>query len=128
MFKYNSKIKISKVGLRVKNIEELKEFYKKLGLVVINEENKKVKMGLKNNIVLLELEKINGEINRDSFGLYHFAILVPNIQELANFLANIHRNNLNMVGASDHGYSNALYFEDPEGNGIEVYCDTDYST
>lgn len=128
MFKYDSKIKISKVGLKVKNIKKVKEFYSKLGFFILEEDDNTVKLGLENKNILLELEKTNGDVNRDSFGLYHFAILLPNRQELANFLGNIYKNNLKMIGASDHGYSNAIYFEDPEGNGIEVYCDTDYST
>ena len=54
-------------------------------------------------------------------GLFHIAFL-PTRRDLANFL--YHAIQLNIaVGGGDHLVSEALYFADPEGNGIEVYQD-----
>jgi catechol 2,3-dioxygenase len=56
-------------------------------------------------------------------GLYHTAILFPNRLELARVLARIVKANYPLTGASDHGVSEAIYLDDPDGNGVELYCD-----
>ncbi len=56
-------------------------------------------------------------------GLYHFAILYPSRKELAKALKNLLDNKYPLSGASDHGVSEAIYLEDPDGIGVELYCD-----
>jgi catechol 2,3-dioxygenase len=56
-------------------------------------------------------------------GLYHLAILVPSRLDLAQVLRRLLEREVPLQGASDHGVSEALYFADPEGNGIEIYAD-----
>ena len=56
-------------------------------------------------------------------GLYHFAVLLPSEQELGGFLQRTLVERLPLTGTADHLVSQALYFDDPEGNGIEVYAD-----
>ncbi|HLV02555.1 MAG TPA: VOC family protein [Acidobacteriota bacterium] len=56
------------------------------------------------------------------FGLYHFAILLPDRKALARFTAHVVRLRIPM-GAADHLVSEALYLKDPDGLGIEVYAD-----
>ncbi|MCU0495569.1 MAG: VOC family protein [Chloroflexaceae bacterium] len=56
-------------------------------------------------------------------GLYHFAILLPSRKELARTLQRLLAHNWPIDGASDHGVSEAIYFRDPDGNGIEIYRD-----
>jgi catechol 2,3-dioxygenase len=56
-------------------------------------------------------------------GLYHFAILYPNRTELARALKRLIDHGVRISGASDHGVSEAIYLNDPEGNGIEIYRD-----
>lgn len=55
-------------------------------------------------------------------GLYHFAVLVPTRAALASLVRHAHEIGLRM-GMSDHLVSEALYFSDPDGLGIEVYAD-----
>lgn len=56
-------------------------------------------------------------------GLFHFAILLPHRESLGSFILYASHHSWNFVGAADHLVSEALYFSDPEGNGIEVYAD-----
>ena len=58
-----------------------------------------------------------------SAGLYHFAILYPSRQDLANALKRVLDRGWHIDGASDHGVSQALYLHDPDHNGIELYWD-----
>src|SRR5437868_6495120 len=56
-------------------------------------------------------------------GLYHFAILYPTRAALADALHRLIVAKIALQGASDHGVSEALYLQDPDGNGIELYWD-----
>ena len=58
-------------------------------------------------------------------GLFHFALLVPSRGELARSLHRVSAAGWRFSGASDHLVSEALYLDDPEGNGIEIYRDRD---
>jgi catechol 2,3-dioxygenase len=60
-------------------------------------------------------------------GLFHTAFLVPDRQELGRWLAHVAHNKVPLTGASDHLVSEAIYLDDPEGNGIEIYRDRDRS-
>jgi catechol 2,3-dioxygenase len=56
-------------------------------------------------------------------GLFHLALLVPTRAELARALRRVAAAGWRFSGASDHLVSEALYLDDPEGNGIEIYRD-----
>ncbi len=56
-------------------------------------------------------------------GLFHVAILYAKRPELATALKRLLDANYPLTGASDHGVSEALYMNDPDGNGIELYWD-----
>src|SRR5690606_18447060 len=56
-------------------------------------------------------------------GLYHTAILYPSRKDLAFILNRLQEQNYPLTGASDHGVSEALYLNDPDGNGVELYWD-----
>jgi len=56
-------------------------------------------------------------------GLYHTAFLFPDRRTLALALARALAAGVAISGAADHGVSEAVYFDDPDGNGIEIYRD-----
>jgi catechol 2,3-dioxygenase len=58
-----------------------------------------------------------------STGLYHVALLTPTRRELARTLARLAAARYPLTGASDHLVSEALYLDDPDGNGLEIYAD-----
>ncbi|GAB4423451.1 MAG: VOC family protein [Anaerolineae bacterium] len=73
---------------------------------------------------LLALTERPGAVrHRCTTGLYHFAILVPSRQELAQVIKRVAETRTPVQGASDHLFSEALYLGDPDGNGIEIYRD-----
>lgn len=61
--------------------------------------------------------------DKKSVGLFHVAILFPTRKDLAVIYDRLRKANYPLNGASDHGVSEALYLDDPDGNGIELYCD-----
>ncbi len=57
-------------------------------------------------------------------GLYHTAILYPERKDLAAILQRLlDAKYPNITGASDHGVSEAIYLDDPDSNGVELYWD-----
>ncbi len=56
-------------------------------------------------------------------GLFHTAILYPTRKDLAAILQRLMEAKYPLTGASDHGVSEALYLDDPDGNGVELYWD-----
>lgn len=56
-------------------------------------------------------------------GLFHTAILYPERRDLAAVLRRLLDAEYPLTGASDHGVSEAIYLDDPDGNGVELYWD-----
>lgn len=56
-------------------------------------------------------------------GLYHTAILYPERKDLAIVLKRLIEAKYPLTGASDHGVSEAIYLDDPDKNGVELYWD-----
>jgi catechol 2,3-dioxygenase len=58
-------------------------------------------------------------------GLYHSAFLFPDRASLGAALQRVLDHGTPLDGAADHGVSEAVYFRDPDGNGVELYRDRD---
>ena len=56
-------------------------------------------------------------------GLYHVAVLYPDRKTLAGALRRVLDAGIPITGATDHGVSEAIYLNDPDGNGVELYRD-----
>jgi len=61
--------------------------------------------------------------DRHSPGLFHTAILYPTRKDLAIIFERLRVANYPFTGFADHGVSEALYLDDPDGNGVELYWD-----
>ena len=59
----------------------------------------------------------------NSAGLFHTAILYPTRKDLAVILKRLVSNHYPLTGSADHGVSEALYLDDPDKNGVELYWD-----
>lgn len=118
---------ISDVKLRVQDLEKSIDFYQNIvGFKILNKKDRIVQLTADGETVLLTLEQpveITAKQPRTT-GLYHFALLLPKKSDLANFIYHLSHHQV-AIGASDHHVSEAIYFSDPEGNGIEVYVDRD---
>lgn len=60
---------------------------------------------------------------RNTAGLFHAAILYPARKDLAVVLKRLVEAKYPLTGASDHGVSEAIYLDDPDSNGVELYWD-----
>lgn len=113
------------VQLNVTNIKRSVEFYQEIiGLQVLTEHDRKIALtadGKTTILTLVEPENVEPKASRTA-GLYHFALLLPARKDLAQFLQHLLSCGIRF-GAADHLVSEAIYLDDPDGNGIEVYCD-----
>ena len=117
---------IGKVRLRVADLDDLTTFYERvLGLEAVDRGGDVTRLGAPNDEPLIELVGAPDAPRAPSFstGLFHLAILVPDRAELARSLQRVAGAGWRLTGASDHLVSEALYLQDPEGNGIEIYRD-----
>lgn len=121
-------IYVEQVQVIVSNMEHSLEFYEEvLGFQVLERKNNLVSLTADGKKALIILEEIKGarKKKKKTTGLYHFAILIPEEKELGALLNHIHQFDAPIIkGASDHGISKAIYVEDPDENGIEIYKDT----
>jgi catechol 2,3-dioxygenase len=114
------------VSLTVADLETADAFYQRaLGLHALERSGGRVVLGTTPGAPLVELvgERDAPARPRRSTGLFHLAILVPDRAELARSLRRVLAAGAGFTGASDHLVSEALYLNDPEGNGIEIYRD-----
>lgn len=118
---------LKRVALRVRDLESTLAYYQRLGFTLLRGRRADgfVSLGAGER-ELLTLHHTPDAPPRQprTAGLYHFAILLPDETALGSFLRNsMHGDGVSIDGASDHLVSQALYLNDPEGNGIEVYAD-----
>jgi catechol 2,3-dioxygenase len=117
---------VGAVRLRVADLESLAAFYERaIGLRTLACEKDVARLGADGGPPLVELAAAAGAPPRPaaSTGLFHLALLVPSRADLARALGRVIGAGWRLTGASDHLVSEALYLNDPEGNGIEVYRD-----
>lgn len=120
---YQSTVRLGAVALRVLDLDTMTAFYQeKLGFLILKQEENRVFLGIAGGDVLLILEK-SAAIERFGYGLYHVAMVLPSKEALASFLQHLLTEKVSLQGGADHGYSEALYLQDPEGNGLEFYYD-----
>ena len=123
-YEYKSHIYLAEAVLNVKDLASQTAFYQQIiGLEILSQIETEVILGLggKALVQLIQTQE-SGEV-REHYGLYHLAILLPARKALADVLKHLTDLQIPLVGGADHGYSEALYLEDLEGNGIELYRD-----
>jgi catechol 2,3-dioxygenase len=118
-------VHIGGIGMVVRDLERLTAYYRDvLGLTVHQRSPEAAILGL-SDIALLELTHRPDALPDDprEAGLYHTAFLMPTRADLAHWILHAVKNRVPISGAADHDVSEAIYLDDPEGNGVEVYCD-----
>lgn len=123
------------VRLQVADLDRSLEYYGRvLGLAVLNRSEGRASLGPAGAAgaagALVELHEREGAApvpRRGRLGLFHYAILVPDRASLGRLYRHLAELGAR-AGASDHLVSEALYVQDPDGLGIEVYADRPRST
>lgn len=118
------------VTLWVADLDKMIRYYRDaVGLELFSEVNGRAILGQGNTtIVILESKPEMKYASPGEAGLFHTAILFPSQAALAKAVASVARMHPGtFTGSADHLVSKAFYFNDPEGNGVELYWDRDRS-
>ncbi|MDR4308055.1 VOC family protein [Chelatococcus sambhunathii] len=111
--------------LQVSDLSRSVDFYREaVGLVALDRSAGRAELGGEGGDPVLRLVEKRGAAPkpRTAVGLFHIAVLLPERRDLARAFARLASNGL-LTGASDHLVSEALYLDDPDGLGVEIYRD-----
>lgn len=130
MSKSSLNLSIGAVELNVADLDLMRSFYHKvLGLDILKETPIRTELGAnKKPLIILHHRVDLSHPHSGHAGLYHFAILYSSQGDLARAVYQVLKSTPQLFsGSADHLVSEAFYFNDPEGNGIELYYDRDRS-
>lgn len=117
---------MGRVALTVSDLAHSLDYYQdRIGLTVFDQSANHALLGAGTRELLwLQAQpKAKPFPGRGFSGLYHYAILLPSRSALGVELRHLAERRTPLTGASDHGVSEALYMNDPDGHGIEIYRD-----
>ncbi|WP_175414742.1 VOC family protein [Nibricoccus aquaticus] len=121
-------VELSDVTLRVRDLARVAGFYREeVGLSVVGETSERVALAalaVDGKAPLIVLERVAEAKERlpGTAGLFHTAFLFPGRAALGRVARRLIEREV-AFGTGDHGVSEALYLDDPEGNGVELYAD-----
>ena len=118
------------VTLWVADLDKMIRYYRDaIGLELFSEFNSRAFLGQgTTTIVILESKPGMKYASPGEAGLFHTAILFSSQAALAKAVASVAKQHPGtFTGSADHLVSKAFYFNDPEGNGVELYWDRDRS-
>ncbi len=120
-------LQLTKIALRVSDLSRSRAFYvDSLGFVVRHASRDHLALAVSPStapILTLEVAPDLAPSHPGTAGLFHAALLFPSRLALASWLAFAAARQVEFAGFSDHAVSEAVYLSDPDGNGLEFYCD-----
>lgn len=128
-YKVPNQTRIGHVHLKVSDIDKALDFYcGVLGFELITKYGEQAAFisagGYHHHIGLNTWESEGGTpAPKHHPGLFHTAILYPTRKDLAQILKRLFELDYPITGAGDHGVSEAIYLDDPDKNGVELYWD-----
>ena len=112
------------VHLTVADLDRSLDYYRTaIGLAVLDRSDGSASLGAGSRQLLVLNEEPGARPSTGHTGLFHIALLVPERRELARWLAHAVRERIGLTGLSDHVVSEAIYLQDPDRHGIEIYAD-----
>ncbi|PNZ25854.1 VOC family protein [Staphylococcus rostri] len=129
-FHQNTIAHVTSITLNVKDMATQVDFYTHmLGLEVaqMTADETILNIGQGGHQLILKQLVDGRKASVTEAGLFHIALLLPDEVAVGRLLRHLLEQQV-VVSGGDHLVSQAIYFADPEGNGIEVYADRDSET
>jgi catechol 2,3-dioxygenase len=117
-------IELGAVGLSVADLKRSLDFYRSaIGMAVLERTDGVASLGVGGRPLLALEERRGAKRDPAAADLFHFALLLPSRAALGGQLQHLLEAEVALTGAADHHVSEALYLDDPDGHGIELYRD-----
>jgi catechol 2,3-dioxygenase len=123
-------LQLRSIHLRVANLARSLEFYsRQIGFSIATQNDSHAELttptpaGQSPALLQLTEDRSAPPVSSQAAGLFHAALLLPSRPALARWLRHARDAGVAFAGFSDHGVSEAIYLADPDGNGLEIYCD-----
>jgi catechol 2,3-dioxygenase len=125
IFATSTPLHVGAITLLVRDLSLMSRFYSEIiGLTVLESGATSTRLGVDGvTLVVLDHSPDATIAPASTAGLYHTAFLMPSRADLAHWLIHTAMAQYPFTGFADHRVSEAIYLDDPEGNGIEVYAD-----
>ncbi len=115
---------IGPVHLIVSDLQRSVAFYtQSIGLETRAHVQRRASLGAGGTELIVLHEQPGARPSTTTAGLFHLALRVPTRPALATWLAHAANDNVPLTGLSDHFVSEAIYLDDPDSHGIEIYWD-----
>ena len=121
--------KIGHVVLKVRDVPQAEAFYTAvLGFEVVTRFDRQRGVFLTlgeqhHDLALFKVSATAADPQQDQVGLHHLALQVETFDALKAAYAELKQKGVSILHAVDHGTTNSIYFCDPAGNRLELYCD-----
>ena len=124
--------KVGHVVLKCQDLEKAREFYVDVLGMTLAKFDPNRGMFLRFNdyhhdIAIFKTGPDADPPKQNQVGLVHVALVVDDLDTVKAWYAKLKARGVPIVGTADHAVTNSMYFKDPEGNTLEIYCEVPFS-
>ncbi len=125
---HRSALKLGHVVLKMRDLEKAKEFYRDILGLKITEEREDVGVFFRfedyhHDIAVFKVGDDAAPPEQNQVGLSHLALVADDLETVKAMYRRLKEHDVPIVRTVDHGVTKSVYFKDPEGNELEIYCD-----
>jgi catechol 2,3-dioxygenase len=119
--------RVGHVVVKMRDLEAAKQFYGGiLGMQISSESAGAIFFRFADyhhDIGVFKVDEDAEAPTKEQVGLLHFALVMDSLESLVEMYQRLKDRGVEILGTLDHGMTRSLYIKDPDGNGIEIYCE-----
>ena len=120
--------RVGHVVLKMRNLEDAKRFYNGVLGMKIADERKDMGVFFRfddyhHDIAVFKVDEDAAAPHRNQVGLAHVAMIADSFETVQSMYKKLKDNGVKGIRTADHGVTKSVYFKDPEGNELEIYCE-----
>ncbi len=121
-------LKLGHVVLKMRDLDKAKAFYRDILGLKITEERGDFGVFFRfadyhHDIAIFKVDDDAAAPEHNQVGLSHLALVADSLETVKAMYSRLVEHDVPIVRTVDHGVTKSVYFKDPEGNELEIYCD-----